>query len=502
MVGFIVLPIAEGVFVRNRLLVAALADAVAAKVVHGLVYLLVADRAGLPVVGFIVLPIVEGVLVDRRFGLADGQLGIDQLAVNNLFAADREIFLLCRFGIRIDVIVAVSLRDELDRIDLAIGVGNFCFGCPDGQIGTDQTFIRLVAGDRDRAVSSFQNDACILAPHGTVRSDSDTAGSGIKPVLSVCAVLLTGDRAIDYNVAGDADEGVAGHSAVNSQVLCPCGVVVVIAYRKTAVDRFQRHIQRGVCIVCRNAQIASNVLGCGQLVGRFIIGHTVGQSRLGILCGDRCAVDAETIRGSRCRNKSVRADTQILCAHRTRIVDLTFHFGRQSAGCAVARYNVIIAGGIGAGKCKIADTAAIVLHGQCLRGNTDLAVCYRAGCIGFDRDVFYAGVSFVTHRQGIFERRIAYRPIFIDNAYIAFTILDSDAVRHSGCIFAVQLHAILCAIDSNTASVCECTFALVTKSHFAGTSNIALPTTNCPVVFSEITVTSCADFTLNEKSTA
>ena len=319
--------------------------------------------------------------MDLRFGLADGQLGIDQLAVNNLFAADREIFLLCRFGIRIDVIVALSLRDKLDRIDLAIGVGNFCFGCPDGQIGADQTFIRLVAGDRDRAVSSFQNDACILAPHGTVRSDSDTAGSGIKPVLSVCAVLLTGDRAIDYNVAGDADEGVAGHSAVNSQVLCPCGVVVVIAYRKTAVDRFQRHIQRGVCIVCRNGQIAGNVLGCGQLVGRFIIGHTVGQSRLGILCGDRCAVDTETIRGGRCRNKSVRADAQILCTHHTRIVDLTFHFGLRSAGCAVACYNVIIAGA-GLGKLHLTHCArAAVCCGERSCANVgrelirDQAVC-------------------------------------------------------------------------------------------------------------------------------
>ena len=64
MVGFIVLPIAEGVFVRSRLLVAALADAVAVKVVLSLTYLLVADRAGLPVVGFIILPNAEGVLVD------------------------------------------------------------------------------------------------------------------------------------------------------------------------------------------------------------------------------------------------------------------------------------------------------------------------------------------------------------------------------------------------------------------------------------------------------
>ena len=410
--------------------------------------------------------------MDLRFGLADGQLGIDQLAVNNLFAADREIFLLCRFGIRIDVIVAVSLRDKLDRIDLAIRVGNFCFGCPDGQIWTDQTFIRLVAGDRDRAVSSFQNDARILAPHGTVRSDSDTAGSGIKPVLSVCAVLLTGDRAIDLNVAGDADVGFAGHSAVNSQVLCPCGVVVVIAYRKTAVDRFQRHIQRGVCIICRNGQIASNVLGCGQLVGRFIIGHTVWQSRLGILCGDRCAVDTETIRGGRCRNKSVRADTQILCAHRTRIVDLTFHFGLRSAGRTVARYDVVIAGGIGAGKCKVADTAAIVLHIQCLSSNTDLAVRYRAGCIGFDRNVLYTGISAAAHRQVIADRRVAYRPVFIDDAYIAFAVFDGYAVRHSGCIFAIQLYTILCTSDCNAASVCQCTLALIAKGHFAGTIDI------------------------------
>ena len=92
MVGFIVLPIAEGVFVRSRLLAAALADAVCVELVRGLAYLLVADRASLPVVGFIVLPIAEGVLVDLRFGLADGQLGIDQLAVNNLLPLTAKSF--------------------------------------------------------------------------------------------------------------------------------------------------------------------------------------------------------------------------------------------------------------------------------------------------------------------------------------------------------------------------------------------------------------------------
>ena len=56
---------------RCRLLVAALfADAVVAKVVLSLAYLLVADRAGLPVVGFIVLPIAEGVFVRSRLLVA------------------------------------------------------------------------------------------------------------------------------------------------------------------------------------------------------------------------------------------------------------------------------------------------------------------------------------------------------------------------------------------------------------------------------------------------
>ena len=318
--------------------------------------------------------------MDFRFGLADDQLGIDRFAENG-FISHCPRLALCWFCAFIDIVVTRALRHKDDCRNFTVGVIDFHFRCPDGRAGASQRFAGLAAGDLDRAVSSFQNDACVLAPHGAVRSDSDLAGGSIKPVLSVCAVLLTGDRSIDLNVAGDADEGVAGHSAVNSQVLCPCGVVVVIAYRKTAVDRFQFHIQRGVCVVCRNGQISGNVLGCGQLVGRFIIGHTLGQSRLGILCGDRCAVDAEAIRSDRCRNKSVRADTQILCAHRIRIVDLTFHFGLRSTGCAVACYNIIIAGA-GLGKLHLTHCArAAVCCGERSCANVgrelirDQAVC-------------------------------------------------------------------------------------------------------------------------------
>ena len=164
-------------------------------------------------------------------------------------------------------------------------------------------------------------------------------------------------------------------------------------------------------------------------------------------------------------------DVQILCIHRCRVSRIRQR-SLSIAAFTFTNCHTVSTCGICAGEHDLAHSAAVILHGQGLRGNTDRAVCYRAGCIGFDRNVFYAGVSSATHRQVIVERRIAYRPIFIDDVYITFTILDSDAVRHSGCIFAVQLHAILCAIDSNTASVCECTLALVAKSHFAGTSNI------------------------------
>ena len=425
-------------------------------------------------VGSIVLPIAEGVLVDFRFGLADDQLGIDRFAENG-FISHCPRLALCWFCAFIDIVVTRALRHKDDCRNFTVGVIDFHFRCPDGRAGASQRFAGLAAGDLDRAVSSFQNDACVLAPHGAVRSDSDLAGGSIKPVLSVCAVLLTGDRAIDFNVAGDADEGVAGHSAVNSQVLCPCGVVVVIAYRKTAVDRFQFHIQRGVCIVCRNGQIADNVLGCGQLVGRFIIGHTVGQSRLGILCGDRCAVDAETIRGGRCRNKFVRADTQILCAHRTRIVDLTFHFGLCSAGCAVARCNVIIAGaGLGklhlthctraavccgerscvnVGRERIRDQAvcAVAVQGNSVGLHSQVAASHRAVGVG---DLHLAGrndinriIDFVTYGGSgalavdgnTFQQRVIRAAQF---QYGTTSAIAGD-VQCTGAVFQIQ-HASGC----------------------------------------------------------
>ena len=166
-----------------------------------------------------------------------------------------------------------------------------------------------------------------------------------------------------------------------------------------------------------------------------------------------------------------RLDVQILCIHRFR-VSRTRQRSLSIDTSTFTNCYTVSTRGIGAGKCKVADTAAIVLHIQCLSSNTDLAVRYRAGCIGFDRNVLYTGISAAAHRQVIANRRVAYRPVFIDDAYIAFAVFDGYAVRHSGCIFAIQLYTILCTSDCNAASVCQCTLALIAKGHFAGTIDI------------------------------
>ena len=208
-----------------------------------------------------------------------------------------------------------------------------------------------VAADNIRLIKIFGfEDAAIAAASGFHIADAVDFGAAQK-------LAVHGHIASGVGILGTHGQH-AVHSAGN-------GNIVHTQQGHITGNRLQAHIQLQGRVGNFNGQIVGNVLGCGQLVGRFIIGHTVGQSRPGILCSDRCAVDTETIRGGRCRNKSVRADAQILCIHRFR-VGRTRQRSLSIVTFTFANCHTISTRGIRAGKLDRTHRAALVFHRQSL----------------------------------------------------------------------------------------------------------------------------------------